>query len=260
MQIFVGTRDVTSQFNTFFGQEGVSLDGNFRGETETQAYTQALNYLEGQVRSAATTDEERAEISERFAAYRGLLSSGCEASTRATAYIYLTQGMYEELTSFIESDAFESVQPPARQAQLVALQSEVFSRLHQAGAPRAEEINAAGGAGTSAETPMAPFQPHMPIIETVDLAIDSGLVPFDQCAATVDYEGSLPIFFDPVGQVSSVQPQPFTGRVVNTDFRYSTHERPASAVVEQAPAAAPIVNTELDGILADDGPGVDDLF
>ncbi|MBN2058644.1 MAG: hypothetical protein JW782_07595 [Candidatus Saganbacteria bacterium] len=268
MQVFSGSTDLTAHFNAFFTREGVSLNGLFEGEAETEAYTQALTYLQGQLTSAASNPEERAAIVERFTAYRELINGSCEASQdRSHPFINVMQGLYEELTQFVESDAFQNIRPLARRAQLqaalVGLQAEVFSRLHQLGAPRAESISAGlGGAGTSAEVPLQPFEAYTPILQSVNQVIDQIELTDPHC--TVDIgdttAGSGTVFFDPVGGVTEQHGQPFTGTVVNMDFRYGTHERPASAVVDQASDAAPSADTSLDGILEDDGPGLDGLL
>jgi hypothetical protein len=243
MDIYVGGRNVTSQFNSFFTQDGVTLDGNFNGNKETQAYTQALTYLRNALKNAVPSEgvggqsraEVRAAIDTRFEAYIDMIKSeGCEGKFEA---IPVLQGLYEELTAFIESDAFEDV-PAAKQQLIIGLQAEVFSRLEQKGTHRGVLPQDEEGTGTSAE--LAAFNPvsedfaaHPEVIENV---LDAApMITWDNPACPVDAgdasaDGTLNIY----GSEGN-KPQPFTGAAVNTDFRYGLHDRPAST--STAPAA-----------------------
>jgi len=246
MQVFSGSTDVTSQFNAFFSQDGVLVDGNFQGDAETTAYTQALTYLRNQVRGSLPPAERQA-VTERFQSYIGLIQSdGCEARFESAPVL---QGMYEELTQFIESDAFESV-PQAMQQKLVGLQAEAFSRLEQRGTHRGIVPEEEGeSAGTSTE--LAEFNPisesftaHPLVITNAATAGDQ--ISFDQqCQVDLGDAtagGSLSIYGS-----EGAQPQPFSGTVVNMDFRYGIHQRPViEEVEEEAPPPAESGGDDLD--------------
>jgi hypothetical protein len=255
MEIYVGSRNVTPQFNDFFTRDGVTLDGNFEGNKELQAYGQALTTVRNALKNAVPADgvdgqsraEVRAAIDERFAAYSALITSdNCEGTFEARPVL---QGMYEELTAFIESDAFTSL-PEAKQIQIVALQAELFSRLEQAGTHRGVMPSAdSGGAVTSAELSTynpktEDFAAHPAVLGNVTPA--ASMISFeDQCAisggdATAD--DNLNIYGS-----EGAQGQPFTGSVVNSDFRYGHHEQPAQTPAPAASnKAAPPANNKND--------------
>jgi hypothetical protein len=242
------------------------LDGVFSGETEEGAYAIALNYLEGQLTRAARTPAERAAITQRFNTYRQLIASqDCELQNRSTPYVNIIEGMYEELTQFIESDAFTRVRPPATQQALVALQAEVFSRLTQMGAPRRIPTPATG---TEAEVPRGPFQAYQPILDSVVTAGPRAFIEgcgYNAGDAASD-ESALPVFYQAVGGITSGQPQPFEGdRDVNTDFRYSLHEVPSDLPVAQRDAVVdgrqqPSPETRRIDITISDDPIGGDIF
>lgn len=264
MRIYVGQRDVTSQYNAFFGAEGTKnqIDGNF-SDPEQTTYVGALNWLKTRLTSAHP--DQKDDITERFQAYVSLVNSeGCEGKPLTDAYVTILLGLYEELTEYIESDAFASA-PQSRQQQLVGLQTECFSMLKQLGV-KGIVAETPSGTGTSAEVPPnAPpqaFDANDQLLDSVSLTADS-LSFGEQCSA--DYgdltNGQGPAFFTTVTgtpNVKDLQPQPFTGEVVNTDYRYGLHKAPAAeqaAVTQQA--APPPDNEEPDVDLTDPLAGLE---
>lgn len=242
MDIYVGARNVTSQFNSFFTQDGVTLDGNFNGDKETNAYTQALTYVRDGLKNAVPAEgvdgqsrtEVRAAITARFQAYADLIKSeGCEGKFES---IPVLQGLYEELTAFIESDAFDSL-PAAKQQKIIALQAEVFSRLAQMGTHRGVPPQEGEGTGTSVE--LSTFNPVSEDFKAVPQVLDNvgpaaSMIDFeDQCTISSG-DASVDDHLNIYGSKGH-QSQPFSGAVVNTDFRYGIHDRPASTAT--APAA-----------------------
>ena len=251
MDIYIGQRNVTPQFNAFFGTEGTSavLDGNFRDPEQT-TYTGALNWLKTRLTSAHP--DQRDDITQRFQAYVSLINSeGCEGKPLTDPYVTVLLGLYEELTEYIESDAFASA-PQSRQQQLVGLQAECFSMLKQLGV-KGIVAEAPSGTGTSAEVPPnAPpqaFDPNDQLLDSVSLTADS-LGFGEQCsvnAGDVSDDSQGPAFFTTVTgtpNVANKQPQPFTGSVVNTDFRYGHHQAPAAEPAAGTKQAAPSLDNE----------------
>jgi len=263
-EIYVGSRNVTAQFATHFNDTpGVSLDGSLASTPqEVQVYTAALTYLEGQLSRA--NPGQREVIHQRFDGYRSLVDNGCDSRDRSTPYIDLLSGLYDELTSFIESSAFDRL-PPAQQRRLVGLQGEVFSRLTQSGAPR--DVRGNGGAATAAEAPnIDPYHADPALLSRVDDLIRNQVLRFeDQCGVNLgnieeDEGEELPVFHRSVGRVSQSQPQPFNNRDVNTDFRYGIHEvprpnQPGRENVEDQRPANPALNVD-----SNDPFGGDDIF
>jgi hypothetical protein len=178
--------------------------------------------------------EVRAAITERFQAYTDLIKSDCESKFEA---IPVLQGLYEELTEFVESDAFDSL-PAAKQQKIIALQAEVFARLTHGGIHRGILPQDEEGTGTSAE--LAAFNPVSEDFKAVPQVLENvipaaSIINFeDQCAIShgdASVDGHLNIY----GKDERHTGQPFTGAVVNTDFRYGLHDLPASTAT--APAA-----------------------
>lgn len=234
MDIYVGSRNVTSQFNSFFTQDGVTLDGNFNGNKETAAYTQALTYVRDALKNAVPAEgvngqsraDVRAAITARFQAYTNLIKSeGCEGKFES---IPVLQGLYEELTAFIESDAFDSL-PAAKQQKIIALQAEVFSRLAQMGTHRGVPPQEGEATGTSVE--LSTFNPVSEDFKAVPQVLDNvgpaaSMINFeDQCMISGG-DASVDDHLNIYGSKGH-QSQPFTGAVVNTDFRYGLHDMPA---------------------------------
>ncbi len=92
------------------------------------------------------------------------------------------QGMYEELTQFIESSAFDKL--PKTQKITVALQAEMFSILSKTGKHRGAAFDGKA-TGTGAEAPKfnppsENFKAHPKVLANVLPAIDR--IDLDQCA------------------------------------------------------------------------------
>ncbi|PIS28897.1 hypothetical protein COT42_06775 [Candidatus Saganbacteria bacterium CG08_land_8_20_14_0_20_45_16] len=230
--IYVGAKDVTALVSAHFNNTpGVSLDGDLASSrAEAQTYVRALTDLEGYLSRA--NPSQRDAIHDRFEGYRSLVNNRCDSQNRSTPYIDLLEGLYDELTQFIESPAFDRL-PPANQRRIAGLQIEVFSRLTQVGAPR--NVRSGERAGTATEAPApgtdSPYQADPALMQRVNDVLRSQVLQFsDSCGynmgdAAEDGAASQ-TFYAPVGPVSGGRPQPIDNRDVNTDFRFGTHEIP----------------------------------
>ncbi|OGC21341.1 hypothetical protein A2291_07570 [candidate division WOR-1 bacterium RIFOXYB2_FULL_42_35] len=217
VEVHVGASDVTKDFNNFISRPGINLNGNFEGRTERTAYGAAINYCEIQLRREGDT-QGNTQISTRFKAYKQMLTNKCEAEDAA---IPLAQGLYEELTEFIESDKFNKADPKMRE-NIIGLQSELFSRLKQT------KILGNKDTSTSAEIPVT-YNPtsqafrarESVLIKAINVApkFAGKSCPADIGSAEDEEEGPV------AGEVGS---NPFTEQYVNTDARYETHHKPGS--------------------------------
>ncbi len=178
MSIYVGNKDVTGLLREYFTGKGTKIDGRVEGQKEIGDYTAALNSL--QLQAVKENPKDKAAIINRYNSYRELIKKGCGKMGAANP---LLQGIYEELTQYIESGVFDKLPKPLK-LKVAALQAEMFSILSQTGKHRgaAMETRATGTAAEAAKQnpPSEPFRAHPKVLANVPKAIKR--INLEQCA------------------------------------------------------------------------------
>jgi hypothetical protein len=263
VEIYVGNKNVT-QYLGFLATDGF-LDGNFEGNKEIKAYSKAIDFLGKKLVAAEKDKGKKAEIKERFAGYQELLKSHCGKNRSANPF---TISLYEDLTEFIESPAFDKIKNNKIKEKLVALQMECFSRLKQVGQHRGTALN---GSGTATSAELSKFNPttenfkaHPKVHENAIAAAE--IFNYDTCSISKDAGTAAESTHSIYGYDSGSETNPFTESVlngngsVNTDVRLPVYAKPAESDKTLAKNDKPQVNDDLDGVMDQNNDPLGGIF
>ncbi len=226
-EIYVGKVNVTNNYVKFQGMvPKTSVDGSVNRK-ERKKYIAAINHLQ---KSGAIS-------SQKAATFRDLINSKCAHMTEADD-LYLA--LYEELTQYIESPAFEKIEGKKAveiKASLAALQMDVYQALNI----RGYSLNRQEYLGTSSETPYTSFKANdetSKIAQKIPLDLNSCQLDLSTVEGEKIAEDGM---VDPVEKANNPRykkgvggPASFDRNIIQTDIRYDQSRVPGKAADDWA--------------------------